>query len=65
MQNEVFPEDTKRASRQVFTVNSVEIVDQLAKSNFRVFLKRHYSPEHPLQTYADMVKIAVTPIAYF
>ncbi|KAI4495649.1 hypothetical protein M0802_008484 [Mischocyttarus mexicanus] len=52
--HEVFPENTKEASRQVLLVNEIEIRDRLASSHINKFLYQYSSEAKPKQSHANM-----------
>ncbi|XP_046401930.1 autophagy-related protein 2 homolog B isoform X2 [Ischnura elegans] len=61
-QHEVYPDDTKEASRQVILVHDVEIRDRLATSEINKFLYQYSSETKPRQSHANMVVIKAVHI---
>ncbi|XP_071454260.1 autophagy-related protein 2 homolog A [Hetaerina americana] len=61
-QHEVYPDDTKEASRQVVLVHDVEIRDRLASSQINKFLYQYSSETKPRQSHANMVVIKAVHI---
>ncbi|XP_013385934.1 autophagy-related protein 2 homolog B-like [Lingula anatina] len=55
LQHEVYPENTREASRQILIINQVEIRDRLASSQINKFLYQYTSEATPRQTHANMV----------
>lgn len=56
-QHEIYPEDTKVASRQVFVVNEFEIRDRLTCSQINKFLYLYSSNAMPRRTHAHMFMV--------
>lgn len=54
-QYEIYPKDTKHASRQILLVQEVEIRDRMASSNMNKFLYLYSSSTRPKQSHANMV----------
>ncbi|XP_065221759.1 autophagy-related protein 2 homolog A [Planococcus citri] len=61
-QYEIYPKNTKQASRQVLLVQEVEIRDRMASSNINKFLYLYSSSARPKQSHANMVVIKATNI---
>lgn len=58
-QYEIYPKDTKHASRQVLLVQEVEIRDRMASSNINKFLYLYSSSARPKQSHANMVSYRI------
>ena len=55
MQYEIYPENTEQASRQIISINEIEIRDRLSASKINKFLYQYASDELPRQSHASMV----------
>lgn len=53
-QHEVFPENTREASRQVLLVHEIEVRDRLASSHINKFLYQYSSEARPRQSHSIM-----------
>ncbi len=58
MQHELYPETAHQASRQIFTVQEIEVRDRLTLSKINKFLYQYTSDAMPKRTHADMVRAA-------
>ncbi|XP_076267231.1 autophagy-related 2 isoform X1 [Rhynchophorus ferrugineus] len=55
--HELYPENTKEASRQVLSIADVEIRDRLESSQINKFLYQYYSQAKPKKSHSNMVLI--------
>jgi len=54
--HEVYPENTREASRQILLVSEFEVRDRLASSRINKFLYQYSSESRPKQSHANMVR---------
>ncbi|GFG37838.1 hypothetical protein Cfor_03151 [Coptotermes formosanus] len=60
--HEVYPENTKEASRQILLVSEFEVRDRLASSRINKFLYQYSSESRPKQSHANMVRIVAVHV---
>lgn len=60
--HEVYPENTKEASRQILLVSEFEVRDRLASSRINKFLYLYSSESRPKQSHANMVRIVAVHV---
>ncbi|XP_014205961.1 autophagy-related protein 2 homolog B [Copidosoma floridanum] len=56
-QHDVYPDNTKEASRQVLLISNIEMRDRLATSQINKFLYQYSSDALPKQTHANMFSV--------
>lgn len=56
-QHDVYPDNTKEASRQVLLISNIEMRDRLATSQINKFLYQYSSDAMPKQTHANMFSV--------
>lgn len=54
-QYEIYPKNTKQASRQILVIQEIEISDRMATSQINKFLYLYSSTTRPKQSHANMV----------
>ncbi|PSN53370.1 hypothetical protein C0J52_03803 [Blattella germanica] len=60
--HEVYPDNTKEASRQILLVSDIEVRDRLASSQINKFLYQYTSASKPKQSHANMIRVVAVHV---